>query len=481
MADRFAERMHSTAAPDADTADAVVGADVGAAPFSLLDAVLAAARERLLLDPPPLDRARSEPELIADTGQTITATGLGGDRALSLFTDVLAPACLSMDHPRYLAFVPNASTEAATAFDALLGASNIYGGSWIEGSGAVHAENQALRWIADLARLPEGAGGTFVSGGSIANLSALAVARHRWRSRWSGTARSGTALHGSPLVVLSSAAHSSIAAALSLLDLEPFVVPADVLGRFRPALVDAAVLDELDAMADRVIAVVATGGTTNTGGVDDLVGVAALAERLGAWFHVDAAYGGGALCSSTRRHLFDGIEHADSVVVDPHKWLFAPYDCAAIVYRDPAWARATFTQQAAYLDAVNNDGDWNPSDYAPHLSRRARGLPFWFSLATYGTDAYTAAVDRTIEVTVAAAQHVRTLAHLELVMEPELSVLLVRRRGWSAAQHWAHCETLAAAQIGFIVPTTWKGETVLRFCLVNPITTLDDVIALLPA
>lgn len=446
----------------------------------MLDAVLAAARERLV-DPPPLDQARSESELIAATGQTITANGLGGDRALSLFTEVLAPACLSMDHPRYLAFVPNASTEAATAFDALLGASNIYGGSWMEGSGAVHAENQALKWVADLAGLPDGAGGTFVSGGSIANLSALAVARHRWRSGRSDSATTSASSAGAPLVVLSSAAHSSIAAALALLDLEPFVVGADEWGRFRPSELDDGVLADLDAMADRIVAVVATGGTTNTGGVDDLAGVADLAQRWDGWFHVDAAYGGGALCSSTRRHLFDGIERADSVAVDPHKWLFAPYDCAAIVYRDPAVARSTFTQHAEYLDAVNNDGDWNPSDYAPHLSRRARGLPFWFSLATYGTDAYRAAVDRTIEVTVEAAEYVRASDHLELVLEPELSVLVVRCRGWTPARYWAHCEALAAAQIGFIVPTTWRDETVLRFCLVNPTTTLDDVVALLPS
>ncbi len=445
----------------------------------LVDAIVAAARDRLALDPPPLDRARSPEELDAAAGGTITESGIGGEQALRLFTDVLAPACLSMDHPRYLAFVPNASSEAATAFDMLVSASNIYGGSWIESAGAVHAENAALRWLSDLAGLPEGAGGTFVSGGSIANLSALAVARHAWRRTRpepSGAAEQS----GPPVVVVASGAHSSIGAAAALLDLEPFVVAGDELGRFRPADLDPAVLTDLDAISDRVVAVVATGGTTNTGGVDDLAGAADLADRLGAWFHVDAAYGGGALCSTTRRHLFDGIERADSLTVDPHKWLFAPYDCAAVVYRDPELARSTFTQQAAYLDAVNNDGEWNPSDYAPHLSRRARGLPFWFSVAAHGTDAYAAAVDRTIEVTVAAADVVRASEHLDLVMEPELSVLLVRRRGWSPQQYWDHCADLAEREVGFIVPTTWLGETVLRFCLVNPVTTTDDVVMMLP-
>ena len=452
----------------------------GDQPDGLVDSVIDAARERLAMDPPPLDRARSPEELAAAAGRTITPDGIGPDRALGLFTDVLAPACLSMDHPRYLAFVPNAATEASTAFDLLVSASNIYGGSWLEGAGAVHAENEALRWLSDLAGLPPGSGGTFVSGGSIANLSALAVARHVWRSRRPSGARSTPEAGARPVVVVSSGAHSSVGAALDLLDLEPFVVPGDALGRFRPSELDGAVLDDLDAISDSVVAVVATGGMTNTGGVDDLAGAARLAARLDAWFHVDAAYGGGALCSTSRRHLFDGVERADSMTIDPHKWLFAPYDCAAIVYREPDLARQTFTQQAAYLDAVNAEGEWNPSDYAPHLSRRARGLPFWFSLATYGTDAYTEAVDRTIEVTVAAAELARATDHLEVVMEPELSVLLVRRKGWAAQHYWDFCAELAQREVGFVVPTTWLGETVLRYCLVNPVTTPDDVASLFP-
>ena len=141
--------------------------------------------------------------------------------------------------------------------------------------------------------------------------------------------------------------------------------------------------------------------------MDDLAAAADAADELDAWFHVDGAYGAAALCSSTRRHLFTGIERADSLTVDPHKWLFAPYDCAAIIYRRPHLAKRTFTQHAGYLDVLTDREDWSPSDYAPHLTRRARGLPTWFSLAVYGTDAYRDAIDTTIATTEAATQLIR--------------------------------------------------------------------------
>ncbi|HEY4609565.1 MAG TPA: pyridoxal-dependent decarboxylase, partial [Ilumatobacteraceae bacterium] len=152
----------------------------------LTQAVVRYAVERMRMDPPPLDKTSPEAELRAMTGQTITPQGIGGLEALRIFADVLGPANISIDHPRFLSFVPAAPTEAAILFDLVVGASSIYGGSWLEGAGAVFAENEALRWIADLAGLPAGAGGVFVSGGTAGNLSALIAARHRWRSRAAG-------------------------------------------------------------------------------------------------------------------------------------------------------------------------------------------------------------------------------------------------------------------------------------------------------
>ena len=147
----------------------------------LTAAIVRYALDRIALDPPPLDHSRPEAELRAQAGPTITADGIGALEALRVFADVLAPACISTDHPRFLSFVPVAPTVSAILFDLVVGASALYGGSWLEGAGAVYAENEALRWLADIAGLPSAAGGVFVSGGSAGNLSALVAARYAWR------------------------------------------------------------------------------------------------------------------------------------------------------------------------------------------------------------------------------------------------------------------------------------------------------------
>ena len=440
----------------------------------LTQAVLRYSVERMRLDPPPLDASRPAADLAAMAGRTVSPRGIGGLEALRGFGDVLAPACISVDHPRFLSFVPAAPTEASMLFDLVVGASSIYAGSWLEGAGAVFAENEALRYICDLAGLPAAAGGVFVSGGTGGNLSALIAARWRWRRR---ADRRHDRTRG--LVIGSSNAHSSIVAAGRAMDADVIDVPADARGRMTAEALEARVegLDPLDR--ERLFAIVATSGTTNAGIIDDLAGVADVCERLGVWMHVDGAYGGAGLAAPSVRHLYDGIERADSFIVDPHKWLFAPFDCCALVYRDPFEARRAHTQHAEYLDVLHaddhEDEDWNPSDFAHHLSRRARGLPFWFSLATYGTDAYRDAVEITLEVAHQGAELVRAAAHLELIMEPELSVVLFRRVGWSPVQYRAWSDRLLHDGTAFVTPTGWAGETVLRYCVVNPRTTVADI------
>ena len=444
----------------------------------LTEAVIRYAVERMRLDPPPLDRPMSPQELRDAAGPTITSGGIGGIEALRVFEDVLAPACISVDHPKFLSFVPAAPTEASILFDLVVGASSIYAGSWLEGAGAVHAENEALRWIADLAGLPDGAGGVFVSGGTAGNLSALIAARWRWRHRAAGR-RDRTR----GLMIASAGAHSSIAQAARAMDADVVAVPADDRGRMVGGALREVVsaLDDVDR--ERLFAVVATSGTTNVGVIDDLAGAADIAAELDVWFHVDGAYGGAALAAPSVRQRFDGIERADSFIVDPHKWLFAPFDSCALLYRDPTVARAAHTQHAEYLDVLHGDDasdePWNASDYAHHLSRRARGLPLWFSLATHGTDAYSAAVETTLDTTRTAARLIDDCPVTELLMEPELSIVLFRRVGWTPEQYQAWSDAELESGRCFVVPTTWQGEVVLRCCIVNPRTTADDIASIL--
>lgn len=437
----------------------------------LTQAIVRYAVDRVRLDPVPLDGPRTPAELRAMVGPTITERGIGGLEALRVFGDVLAQACISVDHPRFLSFVPAAPTEASILFDLVVGASSIYAGSWMEGGGAVYAENEALRYLADLAGMPASAGGVFVAGGTAGNLSALIAARHRWRQRAEGRHDRTRGL-----IIASRGAHSSVASAGRAMDIDIVSADADDQGRLRLDALQALVAGLSQSDRERVFAVVATSGTTNAGVIDPLAGAADVADELGVWFHVDAAYGGAALAAPSVRARFDGIERADSMIIDPHKWLFAPYDCCALVYRDPMQARVAHTQHAEYLDVLHEAADdWNPSDFAHHLTRRARGLPFWFSLATYGTIAYRDAIEQTLAVVHAGARLIDEAAHLELIMEPELSVVVFRRIGWGPEQYRAWSDKLLADGIGFIVPTAWAGEMVLRICVVNPLTTTDDI------
>ena len=431
--------------------------------------ILAYALNRIRMDP-PLDHAVDARLLRARAGRTVTETGIGGDEALRIWREVLAPACISVDNPRFFSYVPAAPTEAAGLFDVAVSAANVYAGSWQEGAGAVFAENEALAWIANLAGLPGEAGGTFVSGGTAGNLSALIAARWAWRDRAAGRFDRERAV-----IVCSQAAHSSVAQAARAMDADVAVVEVDERGRMDGDRVRGALARMQPADRERICAVVATAGSTNAGVVDDLDGVGRIAHEVGAWFHVDGAYGGAALCAPSRRHLFVGVETADSFIVDPHKWLFAPFDSCALLYRDPRIARAAHTQRAEYLDALHVRDEWNPSDYAHHLSRRPRGLPLWFSLATHGTRAYADAVETTLRTTEESARLVASAPHLRLVMEPELSVVLFERIGWDADRYQQWSDDVLASGLTFAVPTSWRGSPCLRLCIVNPETTPHDV------
>ncbi|WP_447943704.1 pyridoxal phosphate-dependent decarboxylase family protein [Microbacterium aurum] len=446
--------------------------DVTAETRRIVDLVLDYSRERLLAQDTPLDKPLPAAELSRLAGRTISEEGVGAERALGVFTHVLAPACITTDDPRYLSFIPTAPTKAAAAFDLVVSASALYGGSWLEGAGAVHAENEVLRWLADEFGLPASAGGVFVQGGTLGNLSALVAAREAARAHRADT---GTAAPTRWAVVCSSQAHSSIASAARVMDVDVVTVPTDADGVLRGEAVAAVLAD----VHERVFAVVATAGSTNFGIVDDIAGVAAAARAHGIWLHVDGAYGLAGMLSPLARHLYAGVEQADSVIVDPHKWLFAPFDACALIYRDPEQGRRAHTQHAEYLDTLTDRSDYSPSDYAAHLTRRARGLPLWFSLATHGAAAYREAVSASIVLARRIADEIEVRSGFSLVRQPQLGVVVFERDGWTRADYEAWSQRLLDVQHAFVTPSSHEGRANARFAILNPRTTFEDLTGIL--
>ena len=379
----------------------------------------------------PLDFPHDLDELVAAGRRDHhRARASGGTEAMRLWDEVLAPACLSVDNPRYLSFIPSAPTRAAAAFDMLVGVSSVYAGSWLEGSGAVYAENQALRWIADLCGLPPTSGGVFVQGGTGGNLSALVAAREDAK-------RERATLPRRWAVCVTQETHSSVKHALRVvMDVDVIEVPGDDRGRMTGSALRG---DGTGPAGSRGRATASSPSwpppapPTSASSTTSPASARSPASTAGG----STSTGRTAVQGSPRRASgtsSTASRRADSFIVDPHKWLFAPFDCCALLYRDPEHGRAAHTQHADYLDPVTVEGEWNPSDFAIQLTRRARGLPFWFSLAMHGTDAYRDAVEQTLTVTRQAAELIDAADHVTAARSsPSSASSSSSGSGWEAA------------------------------------------------
>lgn len=434
--------------------------------------VMKYAIDRITNTAPQMGRPKKESELRELVGETITSKGIGGENAFRLFRDVLVKATVPIDHPRHLAFVPAAPSRAAIMFDLVTSASSIHGAYWMEGAGGIFCENEAMKWLVALTGLPEPAFGVFTSGGTAANLSALVAAREYWRKNPENHNKKG-------LIITSEGAHSSVKAMSRVIDVDLLLVETEDLMSGQALKEKIKGLDP--HQRKRLFAVVATGGTTNAGIIYDLAGIAGICEIEKLWFHVDAAYGGGALAADAVRHLFKGIERADSITIDPHKWLFSPYDCGAVIYKNPAQAKEAHAQEGSYLNIFKDEGaqGFNPSDYQIQLTRRVRGMPLWFSLAMHGTDKYKWAVGQGIKLAGLASRLISENPMVELVREPSLSCVLFRRKGWTPEHYRDWTYKNQREGFALVTPTQWKRgghyETVARFCFINPDTTEADI------
>jgi len=381
--------------------------------------------------------------------------------------------------PTYVGYVPDAALPLARTVDGFLSSVNAVAAGRIDGQFA-QAEYAIADRFGELAGFPaDTRGGTFVQGGTLANFCAIAVARERWRRK----SRS----RGSPVVIGSRLAHSALKVAARLLDLRFVPIEATAAGQIDlDALAQA-----VEAYGSRIAAVIGNAGTTTAGSVDPLEAIAELAARCGAWFHVDGAYGGAVLVSQRHRGLLDGLPLADSFVVDPHKWLFCPYDSSLLLYRNAIEVHKelkVFSQThetgAQYLDFGyrHTPDDTGPrqlplehGDLALQLSRRPRGVVLWALVAAYGVDGLGSYVDATID----AVRHLHAYAierNVRVPLPPQLSVLLLEHEAWPYDRDWDARWVRPAFERGFFVSTdAWAGRPVGRLCVVNPFVTGTDL------
>ena len=400
----------------------------------------------------PVGVIGDKPSLDAALADSVTDAGLGLDGAWQRFADVVAPNNIGLDSERFLAFIPLSPSVASVWMDTIVSAGSFPAESWLEGAGAVAAENQVIDLLCRAAGMPAGAAGCFMSGGSIGNLSALAVGRER--------------AGGRRLVAVADTAHASVDNALHLLGLEPLVVPTGPDCRLTGDALRAVIGQRTD-----VGIVAATAGSTNAGVIDDLAGCADVAREIDAWYHVDGAYGLAALLLPELADRFAGLDRADSFIVDPHKWLFATGGSCALVYRDPRLAREVHTQHGPYIDVLRTGDDaYNPCDLGYQLTRRATGLPIWFALALHGVDAHRMAIRRGIDLATAMADALDDHPSTELIMRPELGVVLFRRDGWGRDEWKRWATDLLQSGTAFVAPTTFKGEPVGRLVFMHPLT-----------
>lgn len=389
-----------------------------------------------------------------------------------------------LDHPRCFAFVPSTGNFPAVLADALAAAYLSVPGAWLVGAGPTRIELTALRWLKEFLGLPDGHGGLFVSGGSMANLTCLAVARDHL-------------LDGGPQpharLYCSSQAHPSVAQAAHLLGLarEQLTVlpPDDDLRLDAAALAEHVGRDRRAGL--RPFAVVATLGTTGTGAVDPLDRLADLCREEDMWLHIDGAHGAAAAATSRGRHLRDALGRADSLTVDPHKWLFQPYEIGCVLLRRPELLPETFGVARHALDqgylrpahpAAPATEEVNLSDHGPQQSRGLRALKLWLSLKTFGAGAFRQAIERGADLAEYAAGLVEAHPELDLVTPPGLAILTFRYRprgapaGWDADAAQTHISRRVCAEGGAVLlTTTVRGATVLRMCTINPTSTRADV------
>lgn len=379
---------------------------------------------------------------------------------------------MHVNHPRFLSYVPGPGNFVGAMADAIVSGYNVFAGTWISGSGPAAVELTVLDWLREACGLPESAGGLFVSGGTMANLTALAVARHVvLQDRLDGAT-----------VYYSDQAHSSLEKALRLIGIQPSnlrKLPSGDDYRLPVSELEHSIRKDRDAGL-RPFCVIANAGTTNTGAIDPLPQLSRLCRREQLWLHLDGAYGAATMLSARGRELLVGLELADSLSIDPHKWLFQPFEIGCVLVRDLNQLRDTFRILPEYLKDTHQDSaEFNFTDYGLQLSRSFRALKLWMSIKVFGMASFRAAIDRGFELAEFTEARLRQMPEWEIVTPAQMGVVCFRYRAADDAQHLRLVQSLLEDGSALITSTVLRGRTVLRTCTINPRTTEADITAAL--
>jgi len=380
-------------------------------------------------------------------------------------------------HPKSYSFVPGPSNYVSVMADTLATGFNVFSGGWAASPAAAALEIVCLNWLLKLFKFPaKKGGGLFTSGGSMANLTALVTARRQVCGDNFSKA----------IIYMSDQAHSSNIKAIRVLGFKKEqvrIIPTDI--EFKMAinkLKNAIAKDRIAGL--QPFCIIASAGTTNTGTVDPLQEIAKICKTEKLWFHIDGAYGGAAILSKKGAQLLKGIEKADSLTIDPHKWLFQPYEMGCLLVRNHKWLSKTFTEKPEYLrDIEGNTSEINFYDHGIQLTRRFRALKFYMSFKTFGLTAFEKAVSYNIELAEQTEDLLRSSANWEVISPATLAIINFRYN--PIHEHYSEqqldvlnqkiSEKIVASRAALLVTTLLQNQVVLRMCLINPRTTLDDV------
>ncbi len=397
---------------------------------------------------------------------------------LDFVLDQVIPHSNIVSHPKSFSFVPGPSNYVSAMADTIATGFNIFSGGWAASPAAAELEIVTMNWLLDIFGFPtKKGGGIFTSGGSMANLTALVTARRIKCGQDFSKA----------IIYLSDQAHSSNIKAIKVIGFKKEqirIIPTDLEFKISlNKLKNAIAKDRLEGL--QPFCIIASAGTTNTGTVDPLDEIAKICKNEDLWMHVDGAYGGAAILGDEGKQLLKGIEKADSLTVDPHKWFFQPYEIGCLLVKDHNWLRGTFSEKPEYLrDVEGNESEINFYDHGIQLTRRFRALKFYMSLKTFGLDSFKKAIQYNLELAETLEGILRKSMLWEIISPATLGVINYRYnpigKNLSEAQldavNQAISHQIVSSREALLVTTVLQGQVVLRMCLINPRTTLDHIL-----